>query len=215
MTEREINLRQVYEELKARVRGALYFPFNFYRPGEIRASQSYLTKFPAALLQILPELGDAISGDLSSTFTLSAGQAVSSLVPAAAGRMQDPEIRIALERHALELAKHHYFNLGATQIIERGKPFDLIVLGLGADRHVEVKGSSMLLSGVELTLNEVTHAQNHQPTDLFVVDQIKAQRRSDGPYETSGGRCRVWPDWIPSELGLKPTRFSYSLPGEF
>ena len=38
--------KAVAEELKARVRGATYFPFTFYRPGEIRSSQSYLTKFP-------------------------------------------------------------------------------------------------------------------------------------------------------------------------
>jgi hypothetical protein len=49
-------LKVVADQVKDRAYGATYFPFAFYRPGEIRSSQSYLTKFPAALLGVFPEL---------------------------------------------------------------------------------------------------------------------------------------------------------------
>ena len=75
---------------------------------------------------------------------------------------------------------------------ELGKPYYLRVLGLGPERHIEVKGSSVDAAAIELTSNEVAHAHNHKPTDLVVVDHIETQRRNDGGYDTTGGQLRIW-----------------------
>jgi hypothetical protein len=96
---------------------------------------------------------------------------------------------------------------------ELGKPFDLIVHGLGPTRHVEVKGSTaMPLVAAELTVNEVAHAGNYQPTDLAVIDHIELDVSvADAPTAT-GGRLRVWKDWTPATAALSPTRYAYDLP---
>lgn len=210
LANREDELRAVQEEVASRAGGALYFPFNFYRRGEVRSSQSYLTKFPAALLKVLPELSVAATNFEAPEDGASGSEADNDAT--SGGRLQDPRLRAAIERHALDAATAHYIHLGATDVIERGKPFDLVVLGLGPQLHVEVKGSSTTLSGIELTVNEVAHASNHQPTDLFVVDQIHAERLTDGSFTTTGGRKRVWTGWAPAQANLSATRYTYRLP---
>lgn len=92
-----------------------------------------------------------------------------------------------------------------------GKPFDLSVVIDGATRHVEVKGSSLDMDTVELTINEVTHAQRFQPTHLIVVTGIQWSDVPDG-YSTTGGTLHWWPDWTPEDGDLAPRRFAYSLP---
>jgi hypothetical protein len=210
LAEREGRLRAVQDELKAKTRGALYFPFSFYRPGEIRAFQSYLTKFPVALLDVLPELAEALPAADQSKHAEPPRRTHQH--PARTARQNDVRLRQAVEQHAVRLARDHYLELGAIDVVELGKPYDLIVHGLGPVRHVEVKGSTMVLSAVELTVNEVAHASNHQPTDLFVVDRIEAVEQADGTYVTSGGLSRIWRDWAPAEMHLSPTRYAYALP---
>jgi hypothetical protein len=203
----EDQLKLVAEELKAQVRGATYFPFTFYRPGEIRSSQSYLTKFPAALLDLFPELVPAASTSLTGDLQQVAPPS------SRGGRMQDVRARLAIEQYAVQRARQYYVELGASRIEELGKPFDLIVYGLGAVRHVEVKGSTAApLAAVELTVNEVAHADNHQPTDLVVVDHIELNTSSTEAPIATGGRLQVWTDWTPAEAALSPTRYSYELP---
>jgi hypothetical protein len=77
---------------------------------------------------------------------------------------------------------------------------------------VEVKGSSLEISTVELTINEISHAESFQPTDLVVVDDIEWSRNADGSVTTAGGRLRVWRDWTPQDDALEPRKFAYSLP---
>lgn len=52
----ETELFQLRDDLEAQYGKPVYFPFFQYRPGEIRAQQGYLAKFPAELLDLLPEL---------------------------------------------------------------------------------------------------------------------------------------------------------------
>src|SRR5688572_14785057 len=79
------------------------------------------------------------------------------------------------------------------------------------ERHVEVKGSRLLIETVELTINEVNHSATFQPTDLVVVDGIEYHRESDG-ITTSVGRCRIWRDWTPLADDLSARKFAYALP---
>jgi hypothetical protein len=203
---KESAIREIYDELHAEAKGSLYFPFSFYRPSEIRASQAYLTKFPARLLTLFEQLSSPrakveVDLDTPERVRRSVGMP----------RTQDPKLRDAIERHAVDRAKAHYVQRGATKIEELGKPYDLLVYGLGAERHAEVKGSSAQAVAVELTTNEVTHARNYPHTDLIVVDEISWQPDGNGGYATSGGVLRTWESWRPDDDDLSPTKFRYDL----
>lgn len=207
----ETRLKEVHEQLTRQVQGPIYFPFMFYRQGEVRAAQSYMAKFPAALVPLFTELSDL---GPSQAATPTARRALGpQQVNGDAGvrRVQDPKLRRAVEEHAVRAASRYYTDKGATRVDELGKPYDLRVIGLGPERHVEVKGSSVAASAIELTVNEVTHAHNHKPTDLVVVDQISVRRGPDGEYATAGGVLRIWTNWEPDQERLAPTQFRYSL----
>ena len=193
LASRETAMQAVRDDLRARAAGATYFPFSFYRPGEVRSGQSYLTRFPRALLGVFPELARA-------THVAESSPPVVAVRPGTgrSGRFQDVQRRLCVEQHAVSRAKDHYVGLGASEVEELGKPFDLLVRGVGAVRHVEVKGSTSTSVGVvELTVNEVAHAANHQPTDLIVVDGIALDYDGAGAPSASGGRLRIWRDWMP------------------
>ncbi|MFD9703746.1 protein NO VEIN domain-containing protein [Lentzea sp. NPDC059081] len=197
-------LEEVFAGLKERFGESLYLPFIFYRSNEVRAAQAYLTKFPAALVHAIPELTEV--EEIRQAFERDAPREPSTL-----GRLQDVALRLAVERYSVDMAKEHYLGLGATQIDELGKPYDLRVLGIGPERHVEVKGSTSWRAEIELTVNEVRHARNH-PTDLVVVDRIHAVNDGLGGWDLSGGELRVWSDWSPEDDRLTPTRYCYTLP---
>ncbi|MCT3000406.1 DUF3883 domain-containing protein [Propionibacterium freudenreichii] len=125
--------------------------------------------------------------------------------------LSDAERRSAIERHAVAVAIAHYRSLGATEITELGKPYDLRLTLNGQERHVEVKGSTVpSIETIELTQGEVVHARGWAATDLVVVDGIECGPGSDGPLTTSGGRLRIFNDWSPAEQALQPTQ---RLPG--
>jgi len=223
MTVRGRDLNVIEEELSA-VRSGLeaehgkpvYFPFFQYHPGEIRAQQGYLVKFPAALFDLLHEL-DAVRSNVGAVEGSGAllGKAELAEKPAPTGelmRTQDPELRVAIEQHAVERAIAHYAALGATDIVTLGKPYDIRLKLDGTERHVEVKGSARDIAQVELTVNEVSHARDFQPTDLIVVESIEWSKNADGTVVTAGGQLRIWRDWSPEEAALSAQKFVYSLP---
>ena len=131
--------------------------------------------------------------------------------PHSAGRFADAEMRVAVESHAVKLASDYYRDQGY-EVTEVGKPYDLLAVKGSEELHVEVKGSTMSVGDVELTINEVRHAREI-PTDLYVVDQIRLERLNDETLRTSGGRVRHWPSWTPADTSLSPTRYRYQLPG--
>lgn len=126
-----------------------------------------------------------------------------------AGRLADAALRCAIESHAVRRARNHYHGQGY-EVTELGKPYDLRAVKDGVELHVEVKGSTMSADGVELTTNEVRHASENR-TDLYVVDQIQWEVKSDGTVSTTGGRVRHWPGWRPAAADLSPTRYRYRL----
>ena len=120
-----------------------------------------------------------------------------------------------LERRSLDVARQYYVDeLHGTGYREVGKPYDIEVDVAGVVRRCEVKGSSLEIDTVELTINEVDHSSGYTPTDLIVVDGITPLRdRATGEAtDATGGRRRIWPDWTPDESDLKPTKYAYKLP---
>lgn len=201
-------------DLRATHGSPLYFPWSPYGADGLRAQQGYLTKFPAELFDVFTELAQVgkapktDEGDVPEDHRKS-GEAAP---PGRTTRAQDPILRAAIERRALDVAAEYYAQQGGTDLIELGKPYDLRVTVAGVDRHAEVKGSSMLIDTVELTINEVNHAKDYAATDLIVVDGIGWTRRADGSVATAGGNLRVWKDWRPRSTALRPRTFAYALP---
>ncbi|MFC4518233.1 DUF3883 domain-containing protein [Streptomyces ehimensis] len=128
-----------------------------------------------------------------------------------AGYISDPKKRKAIELHAEELAIAHYEAQGWS--VERlGKPYDLRLTRKGAERHVEVKGTTGAPTSVELTINEVLHARDEANTvDLYVVSDIVVDTRTD-PYTTSGGRVLLLEEWEPADEDLRPRKYEYRIP---
>lgn len=211
----ESELFQLRDDLEARYGKPVYFPFFQYRPGEIRAQQGYLVKFPVELLDLLPELSAVrteTDADMEEELSEEAQPRKRPVPRGKVTRVQDPELRSAIENHAVDLAMARYVKLGATDVLKLGKPYDVKLKLDGEERHVEVKGSSLAIETVELTINEVMHAADFQPTDLVVVDGIEWTRQPDGSVTTSGGRLRIWSDWSPLDEDLSARKFAYTLP---
>lgn len=201
LNERRADVLQVLDEVALEHGKPIYAPFQNYGGREIRAQQGYLTKFPEALVALL--YGLPADDDGARSPRMGRGQ----------GYVADAELRKALERHAVARAIAHYRAQGADEIEELGKPYDLRVVLAGVERHVEVKGSvGVGIDSVQLTQGEVDHARAHQPTDLFVVEGIAAERAGDGEVKASGGVVRLWHDWLPVDSALRPTQLRYTLP---
>lgn len=203
---RRPEIASTLRDVEQRSTGSIYSPFQLWDNGDVRAAQGYLFKFPAALAHWV-----------FGRHSLPAPSSVTGGTPTRAGKsqgyMSDAVKRVALEKHAVALAIDHYRSAGALHIEERGKPFDLLVVLDGVERHVEVKGAIGIgIEHVQLTQGEVDHAKRHQPTDLFVVDEIDATYAPDGSVLTTGGQVRVWLGWSPSERSLRPTHLRYTLP---
>lgn len=136
--------------------------------------------------------------------------------PAPSGRstrLQDPVSRAKIEERSLEVAEDHYEKIGGVNVERIGKPYDLKVVVDGVERHCEVKGSSLLIDTVELTINEVKHRRTYAHVDLIVVDGIELiMDESTGEVRAHGGTPRIWTDWQLDEEALSPKRYDYTLP---
>jgi hypothetical protein len=127
--------------------------------------------------------------------------------------MQDPVVRKAVERHAVDWTLAHFRALGYdVEDVGDFLSYDVRATGLDIELHIEVKGSTTECVAVELTSGEVDHAEAHADTVLVVVDQIAVDASESGPQSTSGGRKRIWHNWTPEDDHLSATRFRYTLP---
>ncbi len=209
----EAELLRMRQDLEAAHGKPVYFPFFQYRPGEIRAQQGYLVKFPSQFFDLIPELRDVATdlhggpGEVSEDDAPPQRRAPRGRLT----RVQDPVLRTAIEDHAVGAAIEHYRAQGGADFEKLGKPYDIKLSLDGQERHLEVKGTSMTIETVELTVNEVIHASDLQPTDLVVVDGISWTREADRVL-TTGGRLRVWRDWTPLDEDLDARKFAYYLP---
>lgn len=127
------------------------------------------------------------------------------------GYAMDSVVRTAIERYAVGIAKGHYLEQGASEVVELGKPYDLRVLVDGEEKHVEVKGSLRALTSVILTRNEVRHARETPRTELVVVDRIRMTTDTSGDPSMSGGKLRIWKDWAPADESLVVKAFDHAL----
>lgn len=131
------------------------------------------------------------------------------------GYINDPQKRKAVELHAEDMAIHYLETVeGWTDVVRVGKPYDLRCSRDGAEKRVEVKGTTGTGASVFLTANEVDHARGNdsgQPIDLILVSGILVTRSDDSGYIASGGRLAQYRDYIPADEDLRPTQYEATL----
>lgn len=206
---RSAQLQDISSEIMSQITEK-YGPFYIYGQVQLRAQQAYLTTFPAELIPII----EAISTlELTETdgHTLPSEDTADTQTGHGQGWLRDQKLKVAIEQHAVETAIRYYTDMGASDVVVLGKPYDLgLTLGRQA-RRIEVKGSSVSVDSVLLTRNEVIHAREFEHMDLVVVDQIRFASHGDGEYTTTGGRVRVWAGWNPLESSLTAMAFKHQL----
>ena len=122
------------------------------------------------------------------------------------GFSNDPIYKKAVELQAMQLVRTHYESTGFTVIdTSSNHPYDFEIHKADETRRVEVKGSAGMLHDINVTANEVRHAQRSDViTDLALVAQISFDRDTK---IASGGKLRVITDWVPNDSNLTPTAF--------
>ncbi|MBP9890308.1 MAG: DUF3883 domain-containing protein [Planctomycetes bacterium] len=127
------------------------------------------------------------------------------------GRQLDKGRRTAVEEHAMGLAASYFKGNGyQVEDVSDRESFDLRCTKGKDDRLVEVKGTTLTASTVDLTANEVESAREYV-TDLFVVSEILCTGHGEGAM-AKGGNCRLFRNWEPEKRHLKPTAYRYTLP---
>jgi hypothetical protein len=120
-----------------------------------------------------------------------------------------PEVRIAIENHAMEIATRYYENTGWTvEDVSRRESFDLLCSTGRESRHVEVKGTQSAGEAILLTPNEVSHAEQTGECALFIVADVVVDNSVDPPL-VSGGRSIIFDPWEISDGVLKPIGLEY------
>ena len=190
-----------------------YGPFYIYGQVQLRAQQAYLTNFPADLIPIIESVS-SLELELSSEaddYSLPSENMADHRTGHGQGWLRDQKLKVAIEQHAVETAIQYYNEMGASEVVVLGKPYDLGLTLAGKARRIEVKGSSVSVDSVLLTRNEVIHAREFEHMDLVVVDEIRFAAHGDGEYRTTGGRVRVWTGWNPLESSLTAMAFKHQL----
>lgn len=125
----------------------------------------------------------------------------------------DQEMKEAIEDHAVDLARIHFSELGATEIVGDRKTWDLECLVDGSEKHVEVKGTSTEGAQIFLTQNQVDHYRTYPDVALFLVSKIKVKRDQDGNVKiTERGEPNVFDPWVIDPDRLQTIQYRYSLP---
>jgi hypothetical protein len=134
--------------------------------------------------------------------------------PAGAGfRVNAQEIK-AVERRAVDLARAHYEDDG-WNVIEKGKPFDLLVTKGSEELHVEVKGTVSQGRKVVLTRGEVEHHKGRSPNNALVIVRGIKLDRSEAEATANGGELRELRGWTIDGEALTVISFMYETPASF
>jgi hypothetical protein len=148
--------------------------------------------------------------DLRNRVAAYAGQNLARELEKAPGFERNPEIRAAIETHAMRRAEMHYQDRYRVEI--RGKPYDLHCTRGARVLAVEVKGTRSSGSQITLTANEVAHARRHQ-MELFVLHSVRIRRTRAGVH-AFGGKKHVIAPWRPKDGQLTPLAYKCRLPGQ-
>lgn len=211
----EPRIRTVRDELVDEHGSPIYFPFAISDLRPLRASQAYLTKFPARLVELIPglrEVRQLAAAEPGEEVSRSARQRTKDRTGRRAsgyGREHDAERRRAIERYAVECVMNHYKDAGYdVEDVGDRRPWDITATKGERELHLEVKGSTVERDAIDVTEGEVRHAEDLETT-LIVIDRIEM----DSQLRCRGGRWRHWPKWSPDRELLAPTAYRHVLVG--
>lgn len=218
----DFEIRKIKQEIESSFGKPTYFPFQLRK--NVDPAQSYLSKFPRALVDIFPQINDEMIENLTPELVSNFKQAIrptlqnkSNRPSGKWGRHIDDKKKRAIEKHAMKLAEEYLTDLGfkcEDVSSQKSLGYDIRAIRGQEIVGVEVKGSSIPRIQIELQLSEVEFARIAAPpihSLLFVVDEIECEG-TEHPYATFGGKVRKWWDWNPEQLALTPTQFRYTLP---
>ena len=204
----EPKIRGIRENLRAIHPDPLYFPFALSDKRPLRAAQAYLVKFPADLVEAIPELRELGQLAVDGPGSVDTPKNQSPKASGGYGRQSDPERRKAIERYSVGLVREHFESLGfQTFDVGAHEPWDVTAERGAESIHIEVKGSTTDRDAIDITEGEVRHAEGSE-TLLIVIDRI----HMDSALECSGGRWRHWHSWSPDRDQLMPTAYRHRLP---
>jgi len=122
-----------------------------------------------------------------------------------------PQVRKALEEHAVNRAKD-YFGRQGFNIREAGRPYDLCCTRNRTVLFVEVKGTQGSWEKVILTRNEVNFARRkRKQMVLFVLHDIRITGNPNKPLAI-GGTLHILHPWDVDAGRLDPPAYEYHLP---
>lgn len=126
------------------------------------------------------------------------------------GFMVDQKSKLAVEAHAMQLARQHYAPLGAVVDTALRQSWDYEV-DIGGDCwHIEVKGTTGDPVEVILTPNEVAHAKAYPFVALYMVSNINIEAGSDDERIASGGMVTLLHPWAIDDGELRPLGYCTS-----
>ena len=128
------------------------------------------------------------------------------------GFVPSPELRQAVERHAMATAMSYLEGLGFdVEDTSATRPYDLLARSPGEEVFVEVKGTTTAGEEIMLTFNEVEYARRHKTACmLFILADVEVANGPDGPTATGGTRRVLWP-WDVDVGQLAPISYKYRL----
>ncbi len=133
-------------------------------------------------------------------------EAAELVIETAAGFETNPQIKSAVEKHAMKLARRHFKKRGFS-VEDRFRPYDLLCTKGTETKYVEVKGTRSLGHAVAMTKNEVDFLNTHSASSvLFVVHSIKVKGT---PPRASRGSVRLLEPWDSSQGELKPINYFF------
>lgn len=127
---------------------------------------------------------------------------------------RDIDIKLAVEKHAMNLAKKHYSrDWMFVHDVSAQESYDLLCKQSQSDRsdelRVEVKGTQGIGKQIILTRNEVINAKSTR-TALFIIANIKVLD-SEGTLITVGGDIVEIDPWNPADTDLEPIQYRYQV----
>jgi ribosomal protein S27AE len=167
----------------------------------INSQLSILELAPSKIRTLLEGIG--VSPSMRSNNSIKGGQGFG---------LSQPE-RVAVEKRAMEVARHLYENDGWKVVDTSGSnPFDFLATRATDVRYIEVKGTTGLGASIILTHGEVNHARVVRNSAALVVVAQISLAKSEGGWIGSGGVVTVHEDpWVLNDTMLEPTEYRYSL----
>jgi len=133
--------------------------------------------------------------------------------PGGQGFQIDQEMKDVIEKHAVDMARGHYSQLGETIVVGDRKIWDLECSADDVEKHIEVKGTSTEGAQIFLTQNQVEHYQAYPHVALFLVSKIKVARDKSGQVRViDEGEPMIFDPWELRPENLQTIQYRYSLP---